>query len=300
MPSARRACSIFCALLLAAIGSTATPGSTPPAPAGSPLPPFGFVLIPPGNFLMGSPEDEPGRFSDETQHPVTLTRPFYLSNHLVTQKEWLATLGWNDSRFTGDLNRPVENVSWFDCIEYCNALSVLDRLVPAYTVSDRRYERDHLIYADVTWDAEANGYRLPTDAEWEYACRAGTTTAFYNGEISVHGTSTRCIEDYGLNDISWYCANSGGQTHPVRTKPANDWGLYDMAGNVMEWCWDWFADLTAEPAVDPTGPADGTMRLWRGGGWNYDARHCRSAQRGKDRPEGYWSNLGVRVCRNAF
>ena len=287
-------------LLLCVAGWSTVAGSASPlAEVEADIAPFGFVRIAPGAFLMGSPEDEPGRFSDETQHPVTLTRPFYLCDHLVTQLEWSSVMNWNESLFQGDPDRPVENITWFDSVEFCNALSLAQGLVPAYEITHRMSIANHLLSAYVVWDLRANGYRLPTDAEWEYAGRAGGTTAFYNGPILVHDIGTRCVEDVGLNEISWYCATSGGQTHPVRTKPPNAWGLYDMAGNVQEWCWDLYADLTEEAAVDPTGPKDGIMRIWRGGGWNYDPRHCRSAQRGRDEPAGYYSNLGVRICRNA-
>ncbi len=281
--------------------SSAGPGSAPVAAAqvDSILTPPEFVRIAPGTFVMGSPPDEPGRFTDETQHRVTLTNPFYLCDHLVTQAEWLEVMGWDESQFTGNPERPVENVSWFDCVEYCNLRSREERLTPVYTITDRRSEGNHLVAAYVTWDRSADGYRLPTDAEWEYTCRAGTTTAFYNGPITVHGTSVHCMEDPGLDEISWYCATAGGRTHDVRTLPPNSWGLYDMAGNVQEWCWDWFDDLTDRPATDPAGPGSGFLRVWRGGGWNYDARHCRSAQRGRDEPSGWYFDLGIRVCRNA-
>jgi formylglycine-generating enzyme required for sulfatase activity len=152
---------------------------------------------------MGSPPNEPGRFDDETQHQVTLTKPFWICDHEVTQGEWQSVMGWNDSRFTGDPDRPVENVTWFDCAEYCNTRSKSEGLTPAYTISARQLQGQHLAFAFVTWDSTANGYRLPTEAEWEYACRAGSTTAFYNGPITVTD-STHCVEDSTLGVIGWY------------------------------------------------------------------------------------------------
>jgi formylglycine-generating enzyme required for sulfatase activity len=182
-------------------------------------------------------------------------------------------------------------------VEYCNRPSISERLTPAYTISSRRSEGNHLTFAYVTWNQDADGYRLPTDAEWEYACRAGTSTAFYNGPITAGDSTRGCVEDPVLDRISWYCATSERRTHSVRNSPPNPWGLYDMAGNVREWCWDWYEDLTAEPKTDPTGPDGGFLRVWRGGGWNYDARHCRCAQKGRDQPDGRYDNVGFRVCR---
>ena len=246
---------------------------------------------------MGSPPDEPGRFPDETRHPVKLTRAFELCDHLVTQAEWDSTMGWDDSQFTGPPDRPVENVTWFDCILYCNQGSLIEGLTPAYTVSDQRFEGHHLVSAYVTWNEDADGDRLPTEAEFEYACRAGGTTAFSNGPISVHETGV-CREDSVLDAIGWYCANSGRQTHDVKSKPPNAWGLYDMEGNVQQWIWDWFEDATADSVTDPTGPATGFLRVWCGGGWDYDPRHCRCADRGRDQPEGFYPDIGMRICRN--
>ena len=246
---------------------------------------------------MGSPPDEPGHFADERQHRVTLTRAFELCTHHVTQAEWQAVMGWNASRFGGRADHPVENVSWFDCIDYCNKRSVAEHRSPAYTISDRHYDGHHLVAADVTWDRAANGYRLPTESEWEYACRAGSTTAYYNGPITTREPA-RCSADSGLARIGWYCMNSGRQTHPIMAKPPNAWGLYDMAGNVQQWTWDGFVEWSGDSLIDPAGPAPSGLQVWRGGGWDYDPRHCRSADRGRDGPEGWFQDVGLRVARS--
>ena len=292
-------------LLFLAVAAQGASNETAPADsgwsvatlAGPVAPPPGFVWIPAGTFPMGSPADEPGRFDDEARHQVTLTKPFYLCDHEVTQGEWQATMGWNDSRFAGDPERPVENVTWFDCVVYCNQRSRDERLTPVYAISDRQAQGRHLVSAWVTWDSNANGYRLPTEAEWEYACRAGSNTALYNGPITFAAAANGCVADSLLYLISWYCANAEGSTHAVRGKPPNAWGLYDMAGNVQQWCWDWFWDLSGAAAMDPTGPESGFLRLWRGGGWDYNPRHCRSADRGRDEPGDRYDDVGFRVAR---
>ncbi len=225
-----------------------------------------FSLIPAGTFMMGSPEDEPGRDSDETRHQVTLTQPFYLQTTEVTQGQWEAVMGSNPSSFSscGD-DCPVEKVSWNDVQDFI-------------TEMNKRGE---------------GRYRLPTEAEWEYAARAGNTTAFANGGI----TETGCGHDPNLNAMGWYCGNSdvtyggcydtsslGGPscagTHPVAQKQANAWGLYDMSGNVYEWCHDWYdSDYPTGSVTDPTGPGTGSNRVLRGGSWLFSAGSCRTASR---------------------
>jgi formylglycine-generating enzyme required for sulfatase activity len=234
-------------------------------------------------FTMGSPAGEPGRDVDEVQHLVLLSREVAFSDHEVTQAEYDSIMGANPSRFV-DPDRPVENVTWHDAIAYCNGRSSRDGYTPAYLVNG----------PDVTWDPDADGYRLPTEAEWEWACRAGSATAFANGPI----TEETCTLDPVLDAIGWYCGNAGSATHLVKGKAANAWNLYDMHGNVWEWCWDWYvADLGDDAVADPSGPASGSQRVIRGGSWYYFARDCRSASRAP-----YWPNskddiVGFRVVR---
>jgi formylglycine-generating enzyme required for sulfatase activity len=243
------------------------PAATPQRPI-----PDNFVRINGGTFTMGTPAHE-RRFDDEgPQHQVTVSG-FYMGKTEVTQKEYQEVMGTNPSYFKGD-NLPVENVTWYDAIEYCNRLSQKEGLTLAYTRNGD----------SVTWNRNANGYRLPTEAEWEYACRAGTTSAYNTGaNIS--------------NIIGWYKDNSGNKTHPVEEKPANAWGLYDMHGNVWEWCWDWFGIYPSSSQIDPAGTSLGVGRVIRGGGWNSTAVSLRSAIRSSYAPSGWINFLGFRLVR---
>jgi len=233
--------------------------------------PDGFVWIQGGTFTMGSPANDPSRYSNEgPQHQVTVSS-FYMGKYEVTQKEYQEVMGTNPSNFKGD-NLPVENVSWYDAIEYCNKRSQKEGLTPAYIRNGN----------NVTWNRNANGYRLPTEAEWEYACRAGTTTAYNTGaKIS--------------DNTGWYWDNSGRKTHPVGQKPSNAWGLYDMHGNVFEWCWDWHGGYSSGSQTDPMGASSGAFRVGRGGGWS--ASDMRSAFRSYNYPDYRYSNLGFRLVR---
>ncbi len=208
-----------------------------------PVGPAGFVWIPPGTFTMGSPTTEADRYIDEVQHMVTLTQGFWLSDHEVTQGEFEAVMGSNPSWHKGDTNRPVEKVTWESAILYCQKLTERDRAAGRITTQQ--------------------SYRLPTEAEWEYAARAGTTDSRYGN----------------LDEIGWYLGNSGLGVHPVKQKSPNAWGLYDMIGNVWEWCSDRWADYPTGSAIDPSGPSSGTSRVIRGGSWGNEARFSRSASR---------------------
>jgi formylglycine-generating enzyme required for sulfatase activity/uncharacterized caspase-like protein len=226
--------------------------AAPPPVRPTPIP-ADFVKINGGTFMMGSPASEEGRVSNEEQHQVTVSG-FYLGKYEVTQREYAAIMGTNPSRFEGD-NLPVENVSWYDAVEYCNARSRKEGLTSAYTISGSGDNRT------VTWNRNTNGYRLPTEAEWEYACRAGTTTRYSTG-----------------NDIRTSQANyGGGRTKAVGSFDANVWGLYDMHGNVWEWCWDWYGNYGSGAQTDPMGASSGTNRVGRGGSWGYDGQNLRSA-----------------------
>jgi len=200
-----------------------------------------LALIPAGKFMMGSPDSEQWHYKIEgPQHEVTLSKPFYMGVTEVTQAQYEAVMGTNPSNFKGATN-PVETVSRKDAAEFCKKLSEKTR----QTV------------------------RLPTEAEWEYACRAGTATAFSFGDA-----------DSALGDYAWYDANRGSTTHhPVGQKKPNAWGLFDMHGNVWEWCADWRGDYPNGAATDPQGPASGTSRVLRGGAWSTPPDPCRSADR---------------------
>jgi formylglycine-generating enzyme required for sulfatase activity len=249
--------------------------------------PNGFVLINGGTFTMGSPANEVDRFYDEDQHQVTASS-FYMGKYEVTQKEYREIMGTNPSYFKGD-NLPVERVSWYDAIEYCNARSLKEGLTPAYTIDksqkdpNNKNDRDTVKWI-VTWNRNANGYRLPTEAEWEYACRAGTTTAYNTG-------ANRSINS------GWYEENSGDRTHPVGQKPANAWGLYDMDGNVHEWCWDWYGKYPSESQTNPMGASSGSGRVPRGGSWFAPAEDSRSAERSNTLPISRHEFLGFRLVR---
>jgi formylglycine-generating enzyme required for sulfatase activity len=236
--------------------------------------PSGMVFIQGGTFMMGSLYSEVGRMNKETQHSVTVNS-FYIGQYEVTQREWREVMGNNPSHFSGD-NLPVEHVSWYEAVNYCNKRSQREGLTPAYTGSGDR----------VTWNRDANGYRLPTEAEWEYACRAGTATPYYTGST--------------VDDAGWYDGNSGGTTHPVGQKPANAWGLYDMHGNVYEWCWDWYGEYPSEAQTDPTGAETGSVCVNRGGSWNVNAQNLRSASRHYCIRGVRYSGLGFRLARSTF
>jgi len=232
-----------------------------------------MVLINGGTFSMGSPYSETGRSENEGPQRFITISSFYLSKYPVTQNEYLEIMDNNPSHFGGG-NLPVEQVSWLDAIDYCNKRSVKEGLTPVYTISGFR----------INWDRNANGYRLPTEAEWEFACRAGTTSAFNNGwEANVN--------------TGWYISNSGRKTHPVGQKPANAWGLFDMHGNVFEWCWDFIADYSGT-SIDPSGPSSGHYRIQRGGSWNCPDQSLRSANRSYGRTTDKNSNTGFRIVRN--
>ena len=226
-----------------------------------------FAFIPPGEFMMGSPEDEPGRWDDESPlHRVRITRGFYMQTTPVTQAQWEAVMGKNPSGFKeAGPNAPVERVSWED-------IQMFLQKVNPMTGSER--------------------FRLPTEAEWEYACRAGTETAFYNGPITEPSG-----HDPNLDKVGWFDENSGSTTHPVGQKEPNAWGLYDMHGNVWEWCSDWFDEkyYAKSPPEDPQGPESGAGRVNRGGAWLNDAGFCRAAYRGRYTPDYRSIYLGFRL-----
>jgi formylglycine-generating enzyme required for sulfatase activity len=226
-----------------------------------------FVFISPGTFIMGSPEHEPGRGSDETQHEVTLTRGYFIQTTPVTQEQWKDVMGDNPSNFLqGGEECPVEGVSLNDCLEFI------------WRVNNK----------------SNYPYRLPTEAEWEYACRAGACSSFFNGEITMELSS---LIDPCLDAIGWYCGNSGNKTHPVAEKQPNAWGLFDMHGNVCEWCDDQYGDYSMAPQFDPQGVTLGLGCVARGGSWLSESQDCRAARRFCYSPNFRSNFVGFRLVR---
>jgi formylglycine-generating enzyme required for sulfatase activity len=226
-------------------------------------------LIPPGSFTMGSPSSEDYRRGYETPHPVTLTRPYYCGKFAVSQGQWKQVMGNNPSKFTeaGD-NAPVEQVSWKDCQKFLTKLCKLEG-VPKGT------------------------YRLLTEAQWEYACRAGTSMAFCYGD-SLDSSQANFDGNYPYNASE---GTYSEKTIPVGNFKPNAFGLYDMHGNVYEWCNDWYGTYPGGRETDPTGASSGSSRVCRGGSWNGNARNCRSAGRGRSWPSNRGSFLGFRLLR---
>ena len=248
----------------------------------------GFVRIEPGTFTMGSPDGEPGCVDNETQHAVTLTGAFLLQATEVPQGEYATLMGTNPSRFADcGAECPVESVSWYDAVAYANALSASEGLAPCYDASG------HVVGGATVY--ECVGYRLPTESEWEYAARAGSTTATYGGDLD--GDTRSCDAQPSLDSIAWYCGNAGGETRPVGGKAPNAWGLYDMLGNVRERTSDWYDDYPGAE-TDPVGPSTGSYRVVRGGHWNNSAGSARAACRGIDGPDDRSSTGGFRLARS--
>jgi formylglycine-generating enzyme required for sulfatase activity len=226
---------------------------------------------------MGSPEgDKDASAGEKPQHRVRITRPYYLGVTEVTQGQYRAVTGQNPSEFKGSDDLPVERVSWFNAVSFCNALSAKEGLPPYYRIDGTRVE----VIAP-----EGAGYRLPTEAEWEYACRAGPggTGAYSFGDDAAQ-----------LGRYAWYGDNSENKTHPVGQKLPNAFGLFDMHGNVWEWCWGGYGAYDAAPAVDPVGPMSASLR---GGGWRGNPRYARSAYRGRIDSVYRASTRGFRVAR---
>ena len=275
--------------------STPPPSSSQQDQEEQPQIPENFILVEGGTFSMGSPDSEAWRSDDETQHTVTVS-DFYMSAFEVTQAEYQAVIGSNPSAFSGE-ELPVETVSWLDAIAYCNARSELEGLEPAYIVEGQT----------VTWNRGANGYRLPTEAEWEYACRAGTETPF-NTETSISAEECNYWGHYPYLIEDNYFNQSNLETRPgvyrettveVGSFQPNAWGFYDMHGNVGEWVWDYYGDYPTEAQTDPVGPDSGVLRVNRGGGWNDFAKNLRSAYRATLPQDSAVFNVGFRLVRNA-
>ncbi|MFH1741111.1 MAG: formylglycine-generating enzyme family protein [bacterium] len=222
--------------------------------------PMVFCYIPSGKFSMGNTYTEKTRQDDEgPQHEVTISKPFWMAKHEVTQKQWQAVMGNNPSYFKGD-DLPVDRVSWDDCQQFIGKLNQLGK----------------------------EEFRLPTEAEWEYACRAGTTTRFYWGED---------LSETEIGSYAWYCKNSGAKTHSVKQKRPNNWGLHDMSGNVYEWCDGQYGPYSSGAEIDPKSEGSGELKVFRGGSLYYLPRDMRSANRRGSSQDRRDSDLGFRpVC----
>jgi formylglycine-generating enzyme required for sulfatase activity len=221
-----------------------------------------FILVEPGSFFMGSPAEETGRHGDEDPvRQVKITRPYYLGKYEVTQQQWEAIMGNNPSIFYDypeSGNHPVDMISWDDAAEFISKLN-----------------------------AEGIGqFRMPTEAEWEYACRAGSTARFYWGDDPGYKL---------LNQYAWGYSRAEGRSHPVGSKEPNAWGFYDLSGGVWEWCSDWRGDYNPADTLDPQGPAEGKSRIYRGGSWFNEPEALRSANRHGHPPDTRGSNSGLRL-----
>lgn len=245
------------------------------------------VLIKGGTFDMGSPKSEPEREPDEILHKINVN-DFYMSATEVTQKEYQEIMGNNPSENKGD-NLPVENVTWYDAVKYCNALSKAKGLAECYTIDG----------SDVIWNKNADGYRLPTEAEWEYAARANTSTPFNFGDY-VYDENANCYNAYGYNnDASGHWVNGYLEhTVDVDSYNANSYGLYNMHGNVAEWVWDWYSDYNTNDTDNPTGSESGDYKIARGGAWNDFPKHIRSAYRSAVPADVPSYGIGIRLVRS--
>ena len=217
-----------------------------------------MIWVEPGTFMMGSPQDELGKQGNETYQQVTITQGYWMGKYEVTQAQYEAVMGTNPAGFRGD-NNPVEFVSWDDAMEFCAKLTEREQAAGSLP--------------------EGYEYTLPTEAQWEYACRAGTTTALNSGK-NLSGYN-ECPE---VDEVAWYTYNSNSTTHPVGQKQANAWGLYDMHGNVLEWCLDWYPGY------------ENSMRVLRGGSYSSLAFMCRSAYQGGSYPGSRWNYIGFRLA----
>lgn len=250
-----------------------------------------FILLEGGSFIMGSPDSERQRGADEVSHEVTVSA-FYADPFEVTQKDYEAVMGENPSFFHGD-DLPVENVTWYDAVEYCNRLSELRGLTPAYTIDGDT----------VSWNRAADGYRLFTEAEWEYAARGGTETIYSFGDqvhsdyANFEGSYPYLIEENYVSrqNPEVITSENRGTTIAVDELPPNAFGLYNMHGNVAEWCFDYYGTYDLNDSTDPAGAVNGSLRVNRGGSYNDFGKHLRSAYRSAANPVDADQNLGFRI-----
>ncbi|MCL2293531.1 MAG: formylglycine-generating enzyme family protein [Spirochaetes bacterium] len=269
--------------------------------------PEGFVYVRGGTFTMGS--DDESYWMAQPPHRVTV-RSFYMAKYPVTQEQYQAVMGTNPSWFYGGRGRepapgesqgrrPVEMVSWYDVHVFANRLSISRGLTPVYSINgstnpndwgevpDSIFHPNIAVWSAVTANWSANGYRLPTEAEWEFAARGGNTP----GNFTFSGSDNP-------DDVAWHNANSDGRTREVGRLAPNGLGIYDMSGNVCEWVWDWFGEYTADAKTNPHGPNAGSARVMRSGSWDDDAEYLRSANRSGNLPWSRFNSLGFRLVRN--
>ena len=232
-----------------------------------------MVRISSGQYQRGSVPSKHADNIEQPQHPVVIPNSFYISRVLVGQPFFRMLTQSNPSRYPGE-EFPVDSVSWFDAITFCNQLSQACGLEPCYDIQGQK----------VYWYRDHNGYRLPTEAEWEYAARAGKEYEYAGGALA---------------DVAWHSGNAKNQVQPLGLKKANSWGLYDMSGLVFEWCWDFMGVYDAAEQVAPSGPAEGTERVCRGGAWNRDGWFARVSARYAELPHARCSNIGFRIVQNA-
>lgn len=254
-----------------------------------------LILIEGGTFTMGSPESERQRQEDEVSHEVTISS-FYVDPYEVRQSDYERIMGENPSHFSG-VGLPVENVTWYEAVEYCNRLSESVGLMPVYTVEGN----------SVSWDRSADGYRLLTEAEWEYVTRAGTATIYNVGNqvhsdlVNFEGSYPYLIEEnyvtHSNSDV--ITSRNRGETIEVDSLEPNAFGLYNTHGNIAEWCFDYYGEYDLEHTENPAGVASGALRVNRGGSYNDFGKHLRSAYRSATNPMDTDQNLGFRICRNA-
>jgi formylglycine-generating enzyme required for sulfatase activity len=252
--------------------------------------PVGFIIVEGGTFNNGTSD-------------VTIST-FYLDKYEITQGEYLAVMGTNPSNFTGDLSRPVEKTTWFNAIEYCNRRSMQEHLTPCYSYNDgeidygtnpsdwpygwNTYSYNH---TNVKCGWTANGYRLPTEMEWMFAARGGNST--HTPSFTYSGSNT-------IGEVAWYRNNSSSTTHPVGGLSPNELGIYDMSGNVWEWCWDIYGAYPSGDQTNPTGPETGNGRVGRGGCFNYSFDQCTVSYRSYSSPTSSYYTFGFRVCRHSL